>query len=114
MFSRETSQNTYGQGTYNYRSNTSSYNNNGLMNRDNSQQGIGRTDNNQLRLGSYRIQRYNPDKLSECINNATQWKNHIPISICLREETTHLTPTELRAEDYYLIRTKKIDERIQK
>lgn len=40
-----------------------------------------------------------------------QFKDFIPTSIALREETMHLSPIELRTEDYYLLRTKAVDDK---
>lgn len=39
-----------------------------------------------------------------------QWKQYTPLSAVMREETAHLSPIQLRIEDYYLLRTSKVNE----
>jgi hypothetical protein len=38
------------------------------------------------------------------------WKDNPVSSIVLRDKTIHLQPVELRVEDYFLIRNKKLNE----
>lgn len=64
--------------------------------------------NTQKGIGSYRLDyRYEepPSYLTNCV---AQWKENLPSSIVAREETIHLTTTELRIEDYYIIRKKEL------
>lgn len=63
-------------------------------------------------LGTYRLNVYRdtdpPSALMISVTN--QWKEIYPYSIVTREKTIHLSVTELRIEDYYLIRNKKLKE----
>ena len=113
---------SYSSGLYNYSTNNSSNSNNSYMNRNsttgnynnnNGNSNYGSTNNygnnsnignnssygynnssahNFPRLGTYRIDNYDPDKLSRSMSTLEQWKSFTPNSVAMREETIHLTP----------------------
>lgn len=64
-------------------------------------------------LGSYRVLNWKDGEASSTalINIIPIWKENNPASIAAKEKTLHLSITELRVEDYYMIRTNKLEQR---
>jgi hypothetical protein len=61
-------------------------------------------------LGSYRVPDYKEDGgPSPFLKEYTViWKEYTPSSIAIKDQTLHLSVTELRVEDYFMIRTNKL------
>eukprot|EP00919_Chromeraceae_sp_WS-2016_P072320 GHVR01171096.1.p1 GENE.GHVR01171096.1~~GHVR01171096.1.p1 ORF type:complete len:144 (-),score=5.94 GHVR01171096.1:356-787(-) len=91
------SSNNYNLSSSNY---GNSNNNNNLPYNSNNSYSAG----NKQTLGSYRLN-YKPEEMSHHLSSmCTQWREMTPMSITSREETLHLSQTELRLEDYFMIR----------
>lgn len=62
-------------------------------------------------LGSYRVANYQDEELptAALITVTPVWKEINPNSIVAKEKTLHLSLTELRVEDYFMIRTNKLE-----
>ena len=97
------------------RNNNTSSNNNTNSYGNSNKNGYNSSNNNngnKLKLGTNRVDNYiamgSPRNLED-IN--PRWINSemCPMSICIRPETFHLSLVELRLEDYFLIRTNKMD-----
>lgn len=105
--------NSYGNNSYgnNSSSGNNSYGNNSYGNSYGNNSYGNNNNNSSGNIGSYRVERYNatnPPRQLEDIN--PKWKSSElnPMSIVTRPEAFHLSVTELRLEDYYLIRTQKV------
>jgi hypothetical protein len=60
------------------------------------------------KVGSQRLEYRTGEPAPYLLSMVAQWKDQPPSSIVTREETLHLTPTELRIEDYFLMRRKQL------
>jgi len=105
IFSRDSNGGSSSHGNNNSSSSNnyfSSYGNN----YSNNQYGSNRYDNN--KLGSYRLDYRYEEPPSYITSLVSIWKEIPPSTIVSKEETLHMTITELRIEDYYMIRKKQL------
>lgn len=93
----------YGRGNIFSSSNNNNYGNNNYGNNNNNN-----NYGNQSRLGSNRLDYRYEEPQSYLTSIISQWRDQPPSSIVTREQTLHLTPTELRIEDYHCMRKQEI------
>ena len=82
--------------SYSNNNNNSNYNNNSSNYNSSYSNNNGYRNNNQKGLGSYRLDYKYEEPPNYLVNSVPQWKDNLPASIVAREETIHLTTTELR------------------